>query len=86
MRRKQPRRMARERVDQGEAQIASPHVDERRLVDHVRGRAAQEVAQKREARLARAGAKNGEAVGADVGGKAGLALVARAGVVDGDEG
>ena len=43
------------------------------------GRAAQEVAQKCEARLARAGAKHGEAVRADVGGKAGLAPMASSG-------
>ena len=78
--------MARELVDEGEAQIASPHVDERRLVDHVRGRAAQEIAQERQAGFARAGSKHGEGVGADLGRHAALALMARAGVVDRDEG
>ncbi len=86
VRRKKPRRMARERVDEAEAQIASPHVDERRLVDHVRGRAAQEIAQERQAGLARAGSKRGEAVGTDLGRHAALASMAGAGVVDRDEG
>ncbi len=78
--------MAGELVDEGEAQIASPHGDERRLVDHVRGRAAQEIAQERQAGFARAGSKRGEGVGADLGRHAALALMAGAGVVDRDEG
>ena len=61
------------------------HVDERGFIDDVSGRPAQEVAQKRQPRLAWTGAKHREAIGADVSGEARLALMARAGVVDCDE-
>ena len=82
---KDPRRMAGEPVDDRLGQIAGAHVGDRGRIDDVAGRPAQQAAQESQARLPRPGAERGEAVGADVGGEAGLAGVARAGVVDGDE-
>ncbi len=77
-------RVAVESVDHVPRQIASAHVGEGGI-DPVALRAAEQTAQERQARLARPGAEGGELVGADVGGEAALAGVARAGVVDGDE-
>src|SRR5271166_2472276 len=56
----------------------------RGLVDHV-ARPAQEVAQERQARLARSGAERREPIGAELRRVAGLAGVTRAGVVDADK-
>ena len=84
-RRRKPR-VARRRACRGRpGEGGRSHVDERGLIDHVARRPAQEVAQKRQPRLAWTRAKHGEAIGADVSGEAGLALMARAGVVDRDE-
>jgi hypothetical protein len=77
-----PRRAARELVEGRLGKVVVSHLDERGFIDDVAGRPAQEVAQKRQPRLAWTGAKHGEAIGADVNGEAGLALMARAGVFD----
>ncbi len=76
------RRAVRELVEGRLGKVVVSHVDERGFIDDVVGRPAQEVAQKRQPRLAWTGAKHGEAIGADVSGEAGLALMARSGVVD----
>jgi len=73
-----------ERVDDAVRQIGCAHVGGGRRVDGVARRSAQEIAQEGEARLARPGAEGGEPVGAELRRKAGLAGVARAGVVDAD--
>ena len=78
--------MAGELVDDVLRQIGAAHVGDRRRVDHVAGRAAEQTAQESQARFPRPGAERGEPVGADVGGETALAGMARAGVVDGDEG
>ena len=80
-----PHRAVRELVEGGLGKIVVSHVDKRGFIDDVAGRPAQEVAQKRQPRLARTRAKHGEAIGADVSGEAGFALMARAGVVHRDE-
>ena len=80
------RSMAGEPVDDVLRQIGAAHVGDRRRVDHVARRAAQQTAQESQARFARPGAERGEPVGADVGGETAFAGMARAGVVDGDEG
>src|SRR5271166_1565379 len=56
-----------------------------RGVDDIARRPAEQTAQESQARFARPGAEGREPVGADVGGEAALASVARPGVVDGDE-
>ena len=80
------RSMAGELVDDVVRQISAAHVGDRRRVDHIAGRAAEQTSQESQARFARPGAERGEPVGADVGGETALAGMARAGVVDGDEG
>jgi hypothetical protein len=82
VRRKDRRRVVGELVEGGLRETVGSHIDERLLIDDVAGRPAQEVAQKRQPRLGRAGAKHGEAIGADLSSEAGLVLVARAGFVD----
>ena len=79
------RGVAGELVDDVLRQIARAHIGDRGGVDHIGRRAAQKTAEEGQARLAGAGAERGEPVGADVGGEAALAGVARSGVVDGDE-
>ena len=75
-----------ERVDDALREVACAHVGERGGIDPVGGNAAHQIAQERKARFARAGAKHRKAVGADLRAEARLAGVARAGVVDRDEG
>ena len=74
-----------ERIDDAVRQIGRAHIGRRRRVDRVARRPAQEIAQEREARFARSGAERREPVGAELRRVAGLAGVARAGVVDADE-
>ena len=74
-----------ERVDDAVRQIGCAHVGFRRRVDRVARRSAEQIAQEREARLARPGAERGEPVRAELRRVAGLAGVARPGVVDADE-
>ncbi len=83
---KDARSVAAEPVDDVLRQIARAHVGDRGGINHVGRRPAEQAAEESQARLAGPGAERGEAVGADVGGEAGLAGVAGAGVVDGDEG
>jgi len=77
--------MAGEPVDDVPRQIARAHVGEGGGVDDIARRPAEQTAQESQARFARPGAEGREPVGADVGGEAALASVARPGVVDGDE-
>src|SRR5258707_13887427 len=76
--------VSRELVDDGLRELAVFHIAERRVVDHIKRRAAAQPLKKRLARLARAGAKHREGIGADLCGVAALAGVARAGVVNRD--
>ena len=62
-------------------QIGAAHVGDRRRVDDVAGRAAEQTTQESQARFPRPGAERGEPVGADVGGETAFAGMARAGVV-----
>jgi len=78
--------MAGELVDDVPRQIGAAHVGQRCRVDDVARRAAQQTTQESQARFSRPGAECGEPVGADVGGETAFAGMARAGVVDGDEG
>ena len=79
--------MIRKLGDDGLRQLAILHIAERRVVDHIKRRAAAQPRQKRQARLARAGAKRREGIGADLRGVAAPerwskdAGVARTGVV-----
>ena len=79
------RRMAGEVGDDILRQIGAAHVGDRRRVDDVAGRAAEQTPRKAK-RDFPAGAERGEPVGADVGGETAFAGMARAGVVHGDEG
>ncbi len=78
--------MVGEPVDDLLRQISAAHVGDRRRVDHIAGRAAEQTSKESQARFPLAGAECGESIGADVGGETALAGMARAGVVDGDEG
>jgi hypothetical protein len=80
------RRMAGELVDERLGEVVRPHGDERRLVDDVISHPAAQALKKRLTRFALPGAKDDEIVRADLGRHAGLAVVARAGVVDRDIG
>jgi hypothetical protein len=75
-----------ERGDDAVGKIGRAHVGFRRRIDRVARRSAEQIAQEREARLARPGAEGGEPVGAELRGETGLAGVPRACVVDADEG
>ena len=80
------RGMAGELVDERLGEVVIPHVGQRRLVDDVISRPAAQALKKRLARFALPSAKDGEIVRADLGGHAGLAAMAGAGVVDCDIG
>ncbi len=73
-----------ERIDDAVRQIGRVHIGRRRRIDRVARRPAQEIAQEGEARFARSRAERGEPVGAELRRVAGLAGVARSGVVDAD--
>ena len=78
--------MAGELVDDLLRQIGTAHIGDRRRVDHIARRTTEQTRKESQARFPGPGAERGEPVGADVGGETALAGVARAGVVDGDEG
>ena len=80
------RSMAGELVDDFLRQISAAHIGDRRRIDHIARRPAEQTRKESQARFPRPGAERGEPIGADVGGETALAGMARAGVVDGDEG
>ncbi len=63
MRAKDAQRLAAEPVDDVVRQIAGAHVGDRRGIDHIGRRPAQQAAEESQARLAGPGAERGEAVG-----------------------
>jgi len=75
---------ARQRLDDAVRQIGRAHVGDSRRIDRVARRSAQKIAQEGEARLARPRTESREPVGAELRRVAGLAGVARPGVVDAD--